>query len=307
MIRTTKKIVETVRIKKVDLILCSDFHLREDKPVCRTDDFVNVTQWKKLDFISDLQKKYNCPVLHGGDLFHYWKPSPELITATIEHLPKQFYTIYGQHDLPQHNIEAQRKCGIFTLATGKHLTLLPGCHWGQTPDYSDNVEGSFSYIVKNPYCRILVWHKFNYVDKEPWPDCADPKASKLLKKYPNFPIILTGDNHQPFVQEYEGRILVNPGSLSRQRASETHLPRVYLYDASTNTVEPVYIPIEEGVITREHLEKEEQRNERIDTFVSQLSEKWKVSLSFEDNLQRFEKKNQVRQSVMSIVYQSLEV
>jgi hypothetical protein len=99
---------------------------------------------------------------------------------------------------------------------------------------------------------------------------------------------------------------VNPGSLSRQRASETHLPRVYLYCEESNSVEPVFLPIEDGVITREHLQKEEQRNERIDTFVSQLSEKWKVSLSFEDNLQRFEKKNEVRKSVMNIVYKTLE-
>jgi DNA repair exonuclease SbcCD nuclease subunit len=155
--------------------------------------------------------------------------------------------------------------------------------------------------------KILVWHVFTYDGAEPWPDCTAPKGNKLLKQYPEYDLIVTGDNHQPFVQEYKGRILVNPGSLSRQRASETHLPRVYLYNAESNTVEPVYIPIEDNVISREHLVKEEQRNDRIDSFVSQLSENWKASLSFEDNLQKFEKKNKVRQSVMSIVYKSTEV
>jgi DNA repair exonuclease SbcCD nuclease subunit len=300
MIRTT------IQTKQVDLILCSDIHLREDKPVCRMDDFVNVTQWIKLDFISELQKKYNCPILHAGDLFNTWKPSPWLLSKTIEHLPKQFYSVAGNHDLPQHSLELIDKCGIYTLKKAnvlkvrdpKESQFLDGkefCHWGDFPNYSEQ------YPVS-----VLIWHKFNYIGKEPWPDCKEPKASKLLKQYPQYDLIVTGDNHQPFVQEYEGRILVNPGSLSRQRANETHLPRIYLYNAESNTVEPVYIPIEENVITREHLEKEEQRNERIDTFVSQLSEKWKVSLSFEDNLQRFEKKNQVRQSVMSIVYKATE-
>lgn len=291
MQRTTKKIVETPRIRKVDLILCADIHLREDRPVCRTDDFVNVTQWRKLDFISDLQKKYDCLVLHSGDLFHHWKPSPWLLSKTMKHLPERFATVYGNHDLPQHNLELSNKCGIYTLGSAGALEILEGTHWGQDP------------IGFN---KILVWHKFTYQGKEPWPGCTDPTASKLLKQYPQYDLILTGDNHQPFVQEYEGRILVNPGSLSRQRASETHLPRVYLYNAESNTVEPVFIPIEEGVITREHLEKEEMRNERIDSFVSQLSEKWKVSMSFEENLQRFEKKNNVRESVMNIVYKTLE-
>jgi predicted phosphodiesterase len=302
MIRTTKQ------NKQVDLILCSDIHLREDKPVCRTDDFVNVTQWRKLDFISELQKKYNCPVLHAGDLYNSWKISTLLAKKTVQHIPNKFYTIYGQHDLPQHNLDLTEKCGIDLLAEVNKLTILPGIHWGQKPDYSDNVEGTFSFIIKNPYRRILVWHKFNYTGKEPWPDCVEPKASKLLKQYPDYQLIITGDNHMPFVEEYESRLLVNPGSLSRQKADQiNHRPRVYLYNAESNTVEPVYIPIEENVISRDHLVKEEQRNERIDTFVSQLSEKWKVSLSFEDNLQRFEKKNQIRQSVMQIVYKATEV
>jgi DNA repair exonuclease SbcCD nuclease subunit len=315
MIRTTKQ------IKQVDLILCSDIHLREDKPVCRTDDFVNVTQWKKLDFIAELQKKYNCPVLHGGDLFHHWKPSPWLISKTIEHLPKQFYSVAGNHDLPQHNLDLIDKCGVFTLWRSDTLMLInydeslkglfplvgivciEGCHWNEIPTGKKNKYDRIS----NTDRKMLIWHKFTYQGKEPWPDCVEPKASKLLKQYPEYQLIVTGDNHQPFVQEYEGRILVNPGSLSRQKASETHLPRVYLYNAESNTVEPVFIPIEENVITREHLEKEEQRNERIDIFVSQLSENWKVSMSFEDNLQRLEKKNQVRQSVMQIVYKATGV
>jgi DNA repair exonuclease SbcCD nuclease subunit len=304
MIRKTK-------IKKIDLILCADIHLREDKPVCRTDDFVNVTQWRKLDFISELQKKYHCIVLHAGDLFHHWKPSPWLLSKTMKHLPEQFFSVYGNHDLPQHNFDLVEKCGVYTLLQADILGILTslidrmpimfsieGCSWNEIPISKDKDY----YNQKN----ILAWHKFTYQGKEPWPDCTEPKASKLLKQYPNYDLIVTGDNHKPFVQEYEGRILVNPGSLSRQRASETHLPRVYLYNAESNTVEPVFIPIEENVITREHLEKEEQRNERIESFVSQLNEKWKASMSFEDNLERFEKKNQVRKSVMNIVYQSLE-
>ena len=58
---------------------------------------------------SDLQQKYDCPVYHAGDLFDYWKPSPALLAKTMEHLPKDFYTAYGNHDLPQHNIELAYK------------------------------------------------------------------------------------------------------------------------------------------------------------------------------------------------------
>ena len=62
---------------------------------------------------------------------------------------------------------------------------------------------------------------------------------------------------------------MNPGSIYRMEASqENHKPRVYLWYAETNTVEPVYIPIESGVISREHLETKEERDIRINAFIS---------------------------------------
>ncbi len=296
MIRTNKE------IGKVDLIIVSDIHLREDIPICRTDDFIKA-QWDKLDFISELQKEHNCPVVHGGDLFHHWKPSPFLLSETIKHLPDQFYTVYGNHDLPQHNIELKEKCGIYTLEQAGKLKVLEGVHWGQLPK-----KASITVTKSNgEKSRILVWHVFTYKGKEPWPGCTAPKGAKLLKKYPTIDLIITGDNHQPFIEEYDDRLLINPGSLSRQRSSEIHKPRVYLWNADTNIAIPVFLPIEQDVISREHLEKEEQKNSRIDAFVSSLNNDWDVQLSFEDNIEAFEKKNKVHKSVMEIIYKSLEV
>ena len=109
-------------------ILTSDWHLREDTPICRTDDYWNA-QWKKVNFISKLQEKYDCPVIHAGDLFDKWKPSPWLLSTTISILPKKFYTIFGQHDLPQHSLDLEHKSGINTLRQAKSLTVIDGYHW----------------------------------------------------------------------------------------------------------------------------------------------------------------------------------
>jgi DNA repair exonuclease SbcCD nuclease subunit len=299
--------------KKVDAILCSDFHLRETVPVCRKDDFWS-EQWRKVDFISDLQKQYNCPVLHGGDLYDHWKPSPNLLRETMIHLPKQFHTCYGQHDLPQHNIELADKCGINALEQAKSIgvpemlleldfsRIIEFCNWNETPQINKKYNGDLQMI----YC--LVWHKMNYKGKEPWPGCTDPTALNLLKKYPEYSLILTGDNHKSFVQEYEGRLLVNPGSLMRMDADQVeHKPRVYLWYAETNTVEVVYIPIKNNVISREHLNIVELRNKRIDAYVSRLNNKWEVTMSYEKNLEVFEKENNVDKSTMDIIYRSLEV
>jgi len=285
-------------MKEPNAILCSDFHLREDTPICRADNFWE-TQWRKVDFVSDLQKQYNCPVLHAGDLFHRWKPSPYLLSATMEHLPNKFYTIYGQHDLPQHNLELKYKSGIYVLEKAGKLETMDYCSWGQKPkDIS-------SILCGTKEQKILVWHNFTYMGKEPFPG-AKGRAHVLLEKHKQFDLIVTGDNHQSFhVLGLNGNLLVNPGCLTRQRANE-EMPKVYLWYAETNTVEAIEVPAKRGVVTREHIEKVEERDERIEAFISRLEMEWDKALSFEENMKNFFETNRVRKEVKSIIHKAME-
>ncbi len=289
-----------------DAILTSDWHLREDQPTCRTDNYWEA-QWEKVDFIVDVQRQYDCIVLHAGDLFHNWKPSPHLLSTAIEHLPNRFHTVYGQHDLPQHNMYLSYKSGMNTLLQSNSLTVLNGCHWGEEPV---NHSHAWEWMNENHQIvskKALVWHKMVYKGKKLWPDQTDPSAKRLLTKYPQFDLIVTGDNHIPFIEEHEGRLLVNPGSLMRMTAKqEAHRPRVYLWYADTNKVVLVYIPVAEGVVTREHIEEKTQRDERLKAFISRLDGDCEAAVSFEENLERFAKKNQITKSVMAIVMKGIE-
>jgi len=292
--------------KHPDLILTSDWHLREDKPICRMDNFWKA-QWKKVDFIRHLGKweGYDdyLPILHAGDLFHHWKTNPHLLNMTIQHLPLRFKTVLGQHDLPQHNVDLIYKCGaaVIDVALGQGEIILDGCHWGQNPD---------DQMVKFPAIifhkrKILTWHKLVWEGKPPHWSTA-PTAKEVLKKYPKYDLIVTGDNHTPFVVEYKGRLLVNPGSLTRQTADQAkHKPRVYLWYADTNTVEAAYLPIEDDVITREHIERIEQRDKRIEAFVKSLSGDWEAGVSFEQNLEQFEKENTIPKNVKHIIQKAI--
>ena len=283
--------------KRADLIITSDFHLRESPPICRTDDFF-AAQTRKLVALSKLQKEHNCPVIHGGDLWDHWKPSPYLITYAIMHLPKEFWTIFGNHDLPSHSLDLVDKCGINTLEKVGRIKILSGTHWNQIPQEA-------SFLIEDR--KVLVWHVMTYQGKKPWPGCTDPESLRLLKKYSEYDIIITGHNHKPFIEEYENRILVNPGSLMRQSADQADFrPRVYLYYADTNEVEPVYLPLEDGVVSREHLERSEERSERINAFISKLDGEWQAGLSFEANLEEFFKHNRVRKQTKEIIYKAVE-
>ena len=289
-------------------ILCSDMHLREDTPICWTGDFQK-EQWSTVEYIAKLQRKYNCPVIHAGDLFHHWKPSPWLLSNAINLLPRNFYTCYGQHDLPQHNWRLRDKSGVYTLEMANslftqsqtigdvELTIL---NYNQLPD-DTNLK-----LLRKDWCNILVWHHLTYITK-PFPGASDGQADSLLRKYPQFDLIVTGDNHQSFTTEYKGRVLVNPGCMTRQKTDEAeYKPSVYLWYAEDNSVERVYLPAQEGVISREHIEVKEQRDQRIQAFISRLNDDYEADISFEENLERFFKKNKIKDSIKDIIYKAID-
>jgi DNA repair exonuclease SbcCD nuclease subunit len=284
-----------VRPNRCDLILCGDIHLRETSPICYTGDYYN-DQFECLDFISDLQKEYQCEVICSGDLFDFWKPSLKFLSDVFKHLPQRFYSVAGNHDLPQHNLDLINKSGLFVLHSAGALTLLPGRHWGQ--EFKD---------FSNPEYDMLVWHVMTYQQKLPYIDCNAPNALKILKRNPKYKLILTGDNHTPFVERYEGRILINPGSMMRMEAGQIdYKPRVYLYNAEQNDVFPVYLPRKENVITREHIEKKEQKEEANKKFIESLVSEYNVSMSFEDNLRNFQTKNDISKDVLNLIYKAID-
>jgi len=284
-------------------ILTGDWHIREDVPICRTDDFWE-TQWKKVDFISELQKKYDCPVLHSGDVFNHWKPSPYLLTKAIKHFPKQFHTVYGNHDLPQHSIEQIKKCGVYTLRTANELIVIPEGTWGTTPKKGQP-------YLEFDHRKILIWHVMTYVGKSPWPGCTDLTAMQILDKHPQYDLILTGHNHKSFVYvtgtPQKPRLLVNPGSLTRQDADQdNHEPRVYLWWAETNTVKQVLLPFHKNVISREHIDVPQERKERMKAYIERMNLEWKAGLSFKDNLEIHFKENRTPKQIKERIWTSME-
>lgn len=293
--------MKRTKTNQADAILTADWHLREDIPICRTDNFLD-TQIQKMQFIQKLQNKHNCPVIHAGDLFHHWKPSPFLLTQAFLWLPEKFYTIYGNHDLPQHNKSLAEKTGLNTLVSAFRITQLEGADWGVgleddlTP-YEFEIGGR----------KILVWHIMTWKDTPPWPGCEDPTAKELLKRFPQYDLIVTGHHHTAFVETVGNRILVNPGPITRQTIDHIDFkPRVYLWYANTNIVKEEYVPIEHGVISASHIQEKESRDERITAFVQRLNTDWDTTLDFEENLERFAKQNKVRKSVMEIIHLAIE-
>ena len=103
---------------KADYILSSDWHVRDDKPVCRTDNYQE-EQTKKINFILSLAQKHKCPILVAGDLGNKPLWGDKLLNYFIDILNEypnvEVYTVCGQHDLLNHRLDKWQEGGLGVL------------------------------------------------------------------------------------------------------------------------------------------------------------------------------------------------
>jgi len=143
-----------------------------------------------------------------------------------------------------------------------------------------------------------------------WPGQKPLKARGLLRKFPEYDLIVSGDNHQTFVETWKGRFLVNPGSLMRSSIDQwEHRPSVFLYYAESNTVEQVFlkVPSAEQVMTRAHVKNKGSKDDRMNAFVNRLGETGHYSdgQSFRNNLESFFEKNKVSEKVKDVIREAV--
>ncbi|MDA3790527.1 MAG: metallophosphoesterase family protein [Desulfobacula sp.] len=284
-------------IFEADAILTSDWHMWEPErnPPCRTDNH-SAAQLKKIKQINRIQEFYDCSILKAGDVFEYWKASPELINMCLASFPDELWSIAGQHDLPQHNMELIRKSAFDTLARAGALNFLGDqCSWNKYDSHPKYIE------IKGR--KVAIAHMLVYKGEPPFPGCTAPEVSKVFKMFPEADLILTGDNHKTFWARKGKQLLINPGSLTRHKADQAdHKPCVFIWNAKMNSFITVYLDIEKGVISREHLDLAQDKKERGEAFIKKLNNDWVSELSFEDNIDRAISVNKIDNDIQKWVF-----
>ena len=301
--------------KKVSAILTADIELRAFAPSCRLDDHWTA-QERKIAWLRDLAKEHDCPILDAGDLFdkrYKSNPSHELIRWAGYNLPHPFLTTPGNHDLPGKSYDNYNNSAMAVLEMAGRLTHyqggyllysdlfsegihLAGFQWGQEIKQND---GRFKIEAKT----IALVHAMVYEEFEPFPGCVGYSAKEVMELLPDFDLIVTGHNHQTFTRESNGRILVNPGSLMRNDADQIDFkPSVFLWYAEDNSIERVFVPIESGVISREHIDVKKEKETRLDAFVEKLGEQVVSGINFHQNLELAVADELITQSVKDKIW-----
>lgn len=287
-------------MKPYSFIACADIHLRDSVPQCRTDDYWKA-QEKKFEFLILTAIRKNCDIYCAGDFFHKAKSSSYLEAWAITHLKQfnyeklKFYVIPGQHDLPNHNIDLIEHSSLWVLQQAN------------TIEFCNNPFEQPFFLKKK---EIMMIHKMIHRDRPIHPSIESTKAISLLKKYPEVKIIISGDNHQPFI-EYakDNRGLINCGSMMRMTADQIDYRPAFYYITMDEAikVETIPYPIEKDVIDRSYIEIEKKRDSRIETFINRIENAdYEIDLNFDKNLESFFKSKKIRKSVQEICWRAIE-
>jgi len=296
----------------MNLICTGDWHIRLQKPENRIDDYCDA-QMGKIDWIFKqrigTEKSY---ILQPGDFFD--NPSVpysvfsnciNLISANMNNNCTPIMSVFGQHDLRYR--ASKHNTALNALSCANKVTILNekpiyqdsfglrivGCSWGEEiPTPSSEVE-----------INILVIHKMIIDEKLYAQQEGFERADKFLKKH-KFDLIVSGDNHKGFIQEYKGRYLVNCGSLMRANKDQfDHKPFIVIYDTNTKTIERRYIPIRpiKYIFDIDSIEKTKERNEKLKVFVEGLSQHKDMGLNFMDNLVDYMGKEKIGKEIKDFI------
>jgi len=311
----------------VDAILCADTHIRADTPRNRIDNFPTALQ-NKFEYILKLGTKYNCPILIAGDIGHRptWPwPLYSWFIRVVKKYKSDIICIPGQHDLPNHKLDKMDDAPMGISAMTKMITVLDNGY--KVGVGKINVFGfPFGKEIISPFDmvsdtkqihalsgtdglnrNIAITHQMVIEDRPEYKGQEGTKAVNLLKNN-DYDLILSGDNHKPFVVQYKNKLLVNPGSMMRSNSDQAgHRPRVYLYDAENNKVVPEYLPIAKDVIKESVIDTEAYKK-RFDAVIENLKEKQdqSVTIDFKENVKRYFENNRVRKNIKARVWEIID-
>jgi hypothetical protein len=192
-------------------------------------------------------------------------------------------TIPGNHDLPEHNLGEYHRSALRTLevaGTG-WIVGIDKAIWIGSKDgwFVDLLPwGSKEIVASSPLFTLKILLAHIMILDGPAQFEGEQAESFLNRHYLDYKLIVTGHNHKPIwiIDSVAGggrrirRILVNVGSFTRQTASETHQPRVYLWYADTSHIEERIVPHDPDAITREHIEHKQEHDEKIAAFIDKV-------------------------------------
>lgn len=223
------------------VIYITDPHISGKNPICRLDD-LTTTQFIKLRKVIKKSNELGIPIINGGDL----TDSPNISYSTytkLANILKQckhgFYTVYGNHDLQYHTLETTDSVALGALIesvpTIKHISEFE-FDYDIPIDYED--WDNEKLIIHNK-ANILICHRAiitNFMVDSSWKKDNNIDFYNINNKgLSKYGLILCGHFHKQYRIIKNGKIVLNPGCLTRRKSNdiEIHKPSYYIVNLKT--------------------------------------------------------------------------
>ena len=277
----------------------TDVHLADKGPVSWKGDYLGEL-WSSLTQVADIARDLGaCAVLDGGDLFHVKAPtknSHALVAETVrlhrDVYPCPTYSVVGNHDISYNNHDSlvRQSLGVvFASGAIKPLTSVVFEEHGKrvrvvgVPFIPDRTLDSLLAIQKQPGDDFLVAIVHALASEEPPPSVLDFFGEPVFRYRdlvtPQGPDVFAfGHWHKDQgITELEGKVFVNPGSLSRGSLSFetlTRTPQAVIFDFSGDkpivTLSPLVVAPAEDVFNFEAKANKEKETRRVTEFLETL-------------------------------------
>ena len=298
------------------LIITGDWHIRSSNPENRIDNYEE-TLWEKLNFICNQE---GLLVLQPGDIFDGPIQSNQLMVRLLKFFNEKKYfknkvtfsdfgilCCRGQHDLRYRNAG---NTALDVLAEGGPIKILSDVPYvkEEIHFYGSSFNEEIPEINDESAFNILVTHRM-IIEEKIWEGQTDYIWANVLLRTTGFALIISGDNHKGFIVPYKNKLLVNCGSLLRSSKDQfDHKPFIVIYDTDTRKYEKIFIPIKPAseVFDMEKIEREEEKNEKLEAFIQGLSEHKEIGLDFQANLFSYMKFNEIEEKVQTIVKENFD-
>lgn len=296
------------------LIVTADWHLRADRPRCRTDiDWIGHQEYV-LTQIADIANGEGASVAIVGDIFDTPKVTQRIEVMFLDFCDKvrnNVYVIAGNHDLPYHswkNVDNSSFGVIWKSGKVKHLNEI-----GIASHFGEEETGANT--------DILFKHILTFPDKESMPPNVNAiSAEELAIEYSECNFIFIGDYHSYFFKKFTFNLfdnkvfevhVINSGCITRQAADyKLYIPRIVLYEHGIATDKVITYELDDGgnnVITDEYLREAENREDRISAFVDAIKIKGEISLDFKKNIDLELRSVDFDKSLRDIILEFMEV
>lgn len=266
----------------MNILGMGDLHHRATAPRSRKDEYVK-TLMGKVDQIHAIAAEYKCQaILQPGDFFDSSMPPLWLLSEVIrKHQMAQWLVVLGNHDQRYHTnskentaVGVLEAAGVVTVLSSKRWCLMDERHNTHAYIYGVSWGGEIPVPPVGDVPNVLVLHRMVIGNKKLWEQQQDFAYSQHLLRKHKFDLILSGDNHQFFVDEYQGRYLANCGSLMRANSDQAqHEPSVVVYNTGTRKLKVVKLKVEPAseVLSTEEADIQRERNKDLEAFIEYLA------------------------------------